>query len=152
MLFPFSWCHYDSLFVFEFCHFNYDVSWGWSLWVPLAWDSLCFLDLGDFFSPQIREIFHHCFFKQVFYPLLFFFSFWYPYYVDIISFHVVLHFPYYLFILSEPLFLFLLFLHVFYTLSSRLLNDPLLHQVCFSFHLLCSSVQKLYSSFPLDPC
>ena len=35
--------------------------------------TLCFLDLCDFFSHQIREIFHHYFFKQVFYPLLFFF-------------------------------------------------------------------------------
>ena len=36
--------------------------------VPLAWDSLCFLDLCDFFSHQIREVFRHYFFKQVFYP------------------------------------------------------------------------------------
>ena len=57
-------------------HFNYDVSCSGPLWIPLAWHSLCFLDLCDFFSPQIREIFHHYFFKQVFYPL-FVFSFWY---------------------------------------------------------------------------
>ena len=36
---------------------------------------------------------HHYFLKQVFYPLLFFFSFWCPYYTDIIMFHVVVHFP-----------------------------------------------------------
>ena len=76
-----------------FCHFNYDVSCSGPLWVPLAWDSLCFMDLCDFFSHQIRKIFHHYFFKQVFYPLLFFLSFWYPYYIDIIMFNVVLHFP-----------------------------------------------------------
>ena len=67
----------------EFCHFTYVLCCIGPFWVPLAWDSLCFLDLGDFFSHQIREIFHHYLFKQVFYPLLFFFSFWYPYYTDI---------------------------------------------------------------------
>ena len=30
--------------------------------------------------------------------------------------------------------------------------DPLLNRACFWFLLLCSSVQKLYSSFPLGPC
>ena len=30
-----------------FCHFNYDASCSGPLWVPLAWDSLCFLDLGE---------------------------------------------------------------------------------------------------------
>ena len=79
---PFLWIG-GCFFVLEFCHFNYDVSWNGPLWVPLAWDSLWFLDLCDFFSHQIREIFHHYFFKQVF-CLLLFFSFWYPYYTDII--------------------------------------------------------------------
>ena len=62
---------FDSLFVLEFCHFSYDVSWSGTLCVPLHWDSLCFLDLCDLFSHQIREVFHHSFFQQVFYPLLF---------------------------------------------------------------------------------
>ena len=58
------------------------------------------------------------FFRQVFYPLLFFLSFWYPYYVDIIMFHVVLQLPYHLFIISEPLFLFFLFLGAFFSALS----------------------------------
>ena len=33
------------------------------------------------------------FLKQVFYAFLLFFSFWYSYIMDIIMFHVVLHFP-----------------------------------------------------------
>ena len=61
------------------------------LWVLLDWDSLCFLNLRDYFSHEVREVFHH-YFSQVFYPLLFFF-FWYPYDMDIITFHVLLHFP-----------------------------------------------------------
>ena len=46
-------------FVLEFFHFNYDASCSGPLWIPLDWDSLCFLDLCDFFSHQIREVFHH---------------------------------------------------------------------------------------------
>ena len=37
-------------------------------------ETLCFLDLCGFFSHQIREVFHHYFCKQVFYPFLLFFS------------------------------------------------------------------------------
>ena len=66
-----------SLF-FVFCHFNYDMSCKGSFWVPLDWDPLCFFHLCDFFSHQIKEVFHHYFFKQVFYPLLFSFSFCIP--------------------------------------------------------------------------
>ena len=36
----------------------------WASWGSSVWDSLCFLDFCHFFSPQIREIFHHYFFKQ----------------------------------------------------------------------------------------
>ena len=53
--------------------------------------TVSFLDLCDFFSHHVRDVFHHYFFKQIFYPLLFFF--WLPYSMDIISFPVVLHFP-----------------------------------------------------------
>ena len=45
----------------EFCHFYYNVSWSGPLRVPLDWDTLCFLDLCDFFSHQIREVFHYYF-------------------------------------------------------------------------------------------
>ena len=57
-----------QLFVLEFCHFIHDVSCSGPLWVPLDWDSLCFLDLCDFSSHPIGEVFHHYFFKQVVYP------------------------------------------------------------------------------------
>ena len=47
---------FSSLFTFNFCHFNYNVSWCVPLWVNSVWDSLCFLDLGDHFLPQIRKL------------------------------------------------------------------------------------------------
>ena len=35
----------NSLFIFNFCHFNYDMSLCGPLWGHLVWDSLCFADL-----------------------------------------------------------------------------------------------------------
>ena len=32
--------------------------WGISLWVYRVWDSLYFLDLGDYFLPHFREVFN----------------------------------------------------------------------------------------------
>ena len=72
------------LFNFKLCHFNYRISWCVLLWVPLVWDSLCFLDLCVcvcVFLHQVREVFSHYFFKQDFDPLVTLFSFWCPYYV-----------------------------------------------------------------------
>ena len=78
--------------LFEFCHFNHDVSQSGPLWAPLNWDPPCFLDSCEFFSPPIKEVFHHYFFKQVFYPLLLF-SFWFPCYTDIIRKSWLKHTP-----------------------------------------------------------
>ena len=39
---------------------NYvNVSWGVSPWVYPVWDSLGFLDLGDYFLPHFREVFNY---------------------------------------------------------------------------------------------
>jgi len=35
------------------------VSWGVSPWVHPVWDSLGFLDLGDYFLPHFREVFNY---------------------------------------------------------------------------------------------
>ena len=34
------------------------MSWGVSPWVYPIWDSLSILDLGDYFLPHFREVFH----------------------------------------------------------------------------------------------
>ena len=41
--------------LFNFWHFNYDMSWCGPLWVQLVWDSLCFLDLCVYFLHQIGK-------------------------------------------------------------------------------------------------
>ena len=46
-----------SLFILNFCHFNYNVSWCGPLSVDLVWDSLCFLDLNVCFLSQVRVCF-----------------------------------------------------------------------------------------------
>ena len=56
--------------IFNFCHFDYSVLWCIPLWVNPVWDSLHFLVLGDYFLPQIREVFSYCLFKYVFRPFL----------------------------------------------------------------------------------
>ena len=47
------------------------------------WDSLRFLDLHVYFPHQIREVFFHHFFQIDFQFLLFLFSFWHPYDVNL---------------------------------------------------------------------
>ena len=108
MLLPFSPLLPLRFFLcLEIFHFNYDVSCSEPLWFPLAWDSLCFLDLCDFFSPQIREVFHHYFFKKGFYPLLFLIRILLRFMLSCISLNPSSFF-------SEPLFLFLLILGDFF--------------------------------------
>ena len=51
------------IFVFNFCPFDYYVSWYVSLWVYPAWDSLRFLDLGGYFPSHVREVFDYNLFK-----------------------------------------------------------------------------------------
>ena len=45
------------IFVFNFCWFDYYVSQCVPPWVYPAWDSLCFLDLADYFLSQFRQVF-----------------------------------------------------------------------------------------------
>ena len=45
-------------------------------WVYLVWDSLGFLDLGDYFLPHFREVFNYYFLKYFLMVFLFVFFFW----------------------------------------------------------------------------
>ena len=76
-----------SLFVSEFSSFNYYVSWSVPVCVPLDWDSLCFLDLCGLTSYQIRKFSIITFSNRFSIPFSSF-SFWYPYYMNIITFNV----------------------------------------------------------------
>ena len=52
------------------------MSWGVSPWVYPVWDSLDFLDLGDYFLPHFREVFNYYLLKYFLIVFLFVFFFW----------------------------------------------------------------------------
>ena len=75
----FPCCFQYFFFVFNFCQFDYCVSWYISPWVYPVWDSLGLLDLIDYFLFHIGEIFNYNIFKKFVIPFLFLFFFWDPY-------------------------------------------------------------------------
>ena len=52
------------------------MSWGVSPWVCPVWDSLGFLDLGDYFLSHFREVFNYYLLKYFLMVFLFVFFFW----------------------------------------------------------------------------
>ena len=54
------------------------MSWHISPWVYPVWDSLCLLDLIDYFLFHVGEIFIYNLFKNFLIPFLFLFFFWDP--------------------------------------------------------------------------
>jgi len=69
----------NILSFFNFCQFDHYVS-GCETppWVYLSWDSLCFLDLGDYFLSHVQEVFSYYFFKYFLKSFLSSSSFWDP--------------------------------------------------------------------------
>ena len=63
--------------VFNFCQSDYYVSQCVPHWVYPAWDSLCFLDLVDYFFSHVREVFSYYLFKY-FLKCFLSLSFWDP--------------------------------------------------------------------------
>ena len=88
-------CHFFPLFfkyfilVFNFCQFDYYVSWCVHPWVYPAWDSLCFLDLAEYFFSYAREVFSYYLFECLLKSVLSLFSFWDPYNANVGAFNVV---------------------------------------------------------------
>ena len=66
------------------------MSWGVSPWVYPVWDSLGFLDLGDYFLPQFREVFNYYLLKYFLMVFLFVFFFWDSYDSNVGAFNFVL--------------------------------------------------------------
>ena len=65
------------------------MSWGVSPWVYLVWDSLGFLDLGDYFLPHLREVFNYYLLKYFLMVFLFVFFFWDSYDSKVGAFNIV---------------------------------------------------------------
>ena len=64
------------------------MSWGVSPWVYPVWDSLGFLDLGDYFLPHFREVFNYYLIKYFLMVFLFVF-FWDSYDSNVGAFNIV---------------------------------------------------------------
>ena len=65
------------------------MSWGVSPWVYSVWDSLGFLDLGDYFLPHFREVFNYYFLKYFLMVFLFVFFFWDSYDLNVGVFDIL---------------------------------------------------------------
>ena len=65
------------------------MSWGVLLWVYPVWDSLGFVDLGDYFLPHFREVFNYYLVKYFFMAFLFIFFFWDSYDSNVGAFGIV---------------------------------------------------------------
>lgn len=75
-------CFKISLWSFNYCPFNYNVSWCSPLWVDPVWNSVL-PELACLFSFQVRKAFSCYVFKYIWGPFISFSSFWDPYCVNI---------------------------------------------------------------------
>ena len=66
------------------------MSWGVLPWVYPVWDSLGFLDLGDYFLPHFREVFNYYLLKYFLMVFLFVFFFSDSYDSKVGAFKIVL--------------------------------------------------------------
>ena len=100
------------------------MSWGVSPWVYPVWDSLGFLDLGDYFLPYFREFSDYYLLRYFLIAFLFVFFFWDSYDSNVGAFNIVpavsevilLSFNYYYFL--KFLLCFIYFYHSIFYLTS----------------------------------
>ena len=65
------------------------MSWGILPWVYPVWDSLGFLDLGDYFLPHVRDVFNYYLLEYFVMAFLFVFFFWDSYDSNVGVFDIV---------------------------------------------------------------
>ena len=66
------------------------MSWSVSPWIYPVWDSLSFLDLGDYFLPHFREVFNYYLLKYFLMVFLLVLFFWDSYDSNVGAFNIVL--------------------------------------------------------------
>ena len=86
LLFP--CCFYYLFFTLIFVNVI-SMSWGVLPWVYPVWDSLGFLDLGDYFLPYFREVFSYFLLKYFLMVFLFVFFLWDAYDSNVGAFNIV---------------------------------------------------------------
>ena len=87
------------------------MSWGVLPWVFPVWDSLGFLNLGDYFLPHFREVFNYYLLEYFLMVFLFVFFFWDSYDSNVGAFNMVPA------VLSLSSFLLILFFSFFLSVS-----------------------------------
>ena len=75
-----------------------------------VWNSLAFLDLGDYFLPHFREVFNYYLFKYFLMGFLFVFFFWDSYDSNVGAFNIVLE-------VSEVVLIYLIILSFFISVT-----------------------------------
>ena len=120
------------------------MSWGILPWVYPVWDSLGFLDLGDYFLPHFREVFNYYLLKYFLMVFLFVFFFWNSYDSNIGAFNIVPEVSEIVLISFNSFFFFPLCFIYFYH-SIFYLTNPI-------FCLHYSTVGSLQSAFNIIYC
>ena len=80
-----------------------------SPWVYPVWDSLGFLDLGDYLFPHFREVLNYYLLKYFLMIFLFLFFFWDSYDSNVVAFNIVLEVSEIVLISFNSFFFFLFF-------------------------------------------
>ena len=117
------------------------MSWGVLPWVYPVWDSLGFLDVGDYFLPHFREVFNYYLLKYFLMAFLFVFFFWDSYDLNVGAFDIVPE-------VSEV---------VLISFNSFFLSDSFISTILSSTSLILSSasdstVGSLQRAFDLSYC
>ena len=134
------------------------MSWGVSPWVYPVWDSLGFLDLGDYFLPHFREVFNYYLLKYFLMVFLFVF-FWESYDSNIGAFNIVPEVSE-IVLVSFNSFLFFPFCFIYFYHSIFYLTYPIfclrystLGSLKIVFDLIYCIIHYILTlSFPLGPC
>ena len=113
-------------------------------WVYPVWDSLCFLDLGDYFLPHFREVFNYYLLKYFLMVFLSVFFFWDSYDSNVGAFNIVPEVSEVVLISFNSFF--------FFPLCFIYLNNSIFYLTYPIFCLHYSTVGSLQSVFDLIYC
>ena len=136
------------------------MSWGVSPWVYPVWNSLGFLDLGDYFLPHFREVFNYYLLKDFLTVFLFVFFFWDSYDSNVGAFNIVLEVSEIVLISFNSFFFFpVCFIYFYHSIFNLTYPIFCFHystvgslQSVFLFHLLHYSLYIYSFLFLLSPC
>ena len=103
------------------------MSWGVLPWVYPVWDSLGFLDLGDYFLPHFKEVFNYYLLKYFLMVFLFVLFFWDSDDLNVGAFHIVPEVYEVVLISFNSFFFFHLCFIYFYHSTSLILLPPLFY-------------------------